>query len=383
MKVLLLDVDGVIANFGQYYLDIVEKKLGHKFTIQDLIEWNYWDVLKLSKYEKQIIDNELRASGCASRLEPYPDAIDGVKALMEVVDVRFVTAPLRGNPTWVYDRGNWLRGYFGSTMADNTIYTDNKELVFGHAFVDDKMSNLDDWAKRNSAGIPVMFVSIDNEEKQIESKSIVEMINEACDNEDFLHIFFIIEPKYYYELFDKVNSFGLFSFYSVITNKNNILEKLSKHENLNVRYYVARNPNCPIEILEKLSANKDIRIVSGVVENPNCSNDILDKLCTAKNVSILTSLAGNPNCPSEILEKIIKIPDVKSSAIINIIANKNCTDNIRFSILKDNSLYGITIFKTIITRFSTKNLKLLNNNNYNDPIRKEALLEMKRRRNAK
>jgi 5'(3')-deoxyribonucleotidase len=152
-KILLLDVDGVVANFGQYYLDIVESKLGYKYNISDLVEWNYWDVMKLSEYERQIIDHELHLPGCASRLEPHEGAVAGVLGLIEVCDVRFVTAPLRGNSTWVYDRNLWLREYFGFEVADRTIYAQDKSLIYGDIFVDDKISNLSDWR----FGVPIIW----------------------------------------------------------------------------------------------------------------------------------------------------------------------------------------------------------------------------------
>lgn len=157
-KILLLDVDGVVANFGQYYLDIVESKLGYKYNILDLVEWNYSDVMNLSKYEIEIIEHELHLPGCASRLEPHEGAVLGVLSLLEVCDVRFVTAPLRGNPTWVYDRNSWLRGYFGSEVADRTIYAQDKSLVYGDIFVDDKVSNLLGWR----FGVPIIWDQVYN-----------------------------------------------------------------------------------------------------------------------------------------------------------------------------------------------------------------------------
>ena len=53
------------------------------------------------------------------------------------------------------------------------------------------------------------------------------------------------------------------------------LEELSNDSNPNVRDYVARNPNCPVEILKKLSQDSDSYV-------RDCANESLNRIRSAQ-----------------------------------------------------------------------------------------------------
>jgi hypothetical protein len=56
---------------------------------------------------------------------------------------------------------------------------------------------------------------------------------------------------------------------AIYTKSKKILSILRQDEDNNVRYCVADNPNCPIDILRVLSKDKDSWVRYWVVRNPN------------------------------------------------------------------------------------------------------------------
>lgn len=142
---VLLDVDGVIANFGKYYLSIVAKRLGLYFMESEITKWDVGEAIGLTDAQRDLVHEELYAPGAAFALEPYPSAIQGVKNLAKIADVYFVTSPLDENPTWVYDRKRWLNRYFGEELARRQVSTADKFPIYGDVFVDDKPRNIEEW----------------------------------------------------------------------------------------------------------------------------------------------------------------------------------------------------------------------------------------------
>lgn len=155
--ILLLDVDGVIANFNQLYLDIVEHRLGKKFTVKDITEWDVGKALKLSDRELDEVHDELYAEGKAFHIVPYHGAIAAVNQLWQLYDLWFVTAPLKHSKTWDYDRRQWFLRYFGEAAAAKVIYAGRKERLSGDALVDDKLENIQEWQKANPEGISIYW----------------------------------------------------------------------------------------------------------------------------------------------------------------------------------------------------------------------------------
>ena len=106
-----------------------------------------------------------------------------------------------------------------------------------------------------------------------------------------------------------------------------LLRKLAKDKDADVKYHVASNPNTPLGILRKLtkSANSEVRV--GVAENPNIPEDVLRELVKDESVSVRWELALNSNVSSTLLimqfeyEKSLRYPDL--DVIKTLYAHKN------------------------------------------------------------
>lgn len=174
---VLLDVDGVVANF----VDETLRKLKIHFSVvadHDASDWPVWSMADYSGFRQLCFSNErpepkvisamLSAVWTqptfAAGISPYEGALDGVKSLMEIADVYFVTSPIWTSETWTYDRALWLRTYFD---IDNShiIFTSSKHLVRGDIFIDDKPETVEKW-KQHNQGLAAVWDQPYNRDRQ-------------------------------------------------------------------------------------------------------------------------------------------------------------------------------------------------------------------------
>jgi len=147
---ILLDCDGVLADFTTAFLAIGNTLAGTSYTVEDATEWD----LALPGFEpySRIIWDHVSAPGFARKLSPYPEAIEAVRVLRQLGRVRIVTTPIHSaehlircrGETFHWDRLHWLYSHFDVQPCD-VIFTAHKELVTGDVFVDDKLENVRDW----------------------------------------------------------------------------------------------------------------------------------------------------------------------------------------------------------------------------------------------
>lgn len=153
---VLLDVDGVIADFTGFYLDCVEQTTGRRYVHDDVTEWSISKALGLSNRERAETEALIERPGAALKIRELPGAVDAVKQIMALADVYFVTSPWDSNPTWSHDRREWLLLRFGD-LGKRVVHTNCKEVVVGDLLVDDKPDNLIAWSKDPRNGVPVLW----------------------------------------------------------------------------------------------------------------------------------------------------------------------------------------------------------------------------------
>ena len=159
MKRLLLDVDGVIADFPQLFLNAAEAVLDRKFdvTTKDITDWEMADTLKLGKKDRERVYRFIDRPNMAYMMNDYPGSVEAVKRLYKMATVVFVTTPFATNPTWTFDRDRWLVERFGKELGRRVIHTSLKYMVSGDVFVDDKPANVDKWRESHPAGIALLW----------------------------------------------------------------------------------------------------------------------------------------------------------------------------------------------------------------------------------
>jgi 5'(3')-deoxyribonucleotidase len=145
---VLLDVDGVICNLEDHWLEIARELIGHlphcidphasEFEQKWRIPPEYATLLSREFYTRPI-----------DMLEPLPGAIEGVVALMKSHDVHFVTTSMVPHPTWDSDRRRWFRRMFSPEAARRLCFVRYKYIVSGDFFVDDYSRNVRGWSEHN------------------------------------------------------------------------------------------------------------------------------------------------------------------------------------------------------------------------------------------
>ena len=144
--VILLDVDGVIADFKALYVECCNEANDTNFTSDHIHgTFDYALTLGLTPEQSKKTWNLLNAPDAALRIPELPGARAAVCHLSSLGDVYFVTAAPYSSPTWCHDRKEWLKKLFGEELAKKTIFTDQKHRVSGHVFVDDREDLVRRW----------------------------------------------------------------------------------------------------------------------------------------------------------------------------------------------------------------------------------------------
>lgn len=154
---VLLDVDGVLADFIGGALAIINRLFDTKHVHADITEFDIAASLGLDAHQSSMMKHAIGStSRLAAGLSVFPGAVDGVLRLREIADVYVVTSSWDSNETWEYDRKAWLRRHF-DIGHHNIVFTAAKHLVLGDVLVDDKTSTLDVWREAHPAGVAVQW----------------------------------------------------------------------------------------------------------------------------------------------------------------------------------------------------------------------------------
>lgn len=165
---LLLDVDGVLADFVSGALRVLRDISGDTIDPNTITTWEMFDSIQEShKHYREAVYHDLKGPGGCSSLPVYSGAQEGVARLRELCDVTIVTSPFYGSKTWMHERERWLEQHFGIHHHD-IIHADKKFRVHGDVFVDDKPSHLHAWSDywigmgRDKRVQPVLWDSLRN-----------------------------------------------------------------------------------------------------------------------------------------------------------------------------------------------------------------------------
>lgn len=163
MKRILLDCDGVLADFAGGFLKLVNAKFGTELVPADI--WTY-DIAEALGWAPERAEAAYRLiTDCpdfAAKLDVFPGAVDAVARLQLIAEVYVVTSPWHTQPTWCHDRTNWLWRNF-RIPAHHVIHAASKHLICGDMLVDDKTSHCDAWREAWPNGVAVQWSTPHNQ----------------------------------------------------------------------------------------------------------------------------------------------------------------------------------------------------------------------------
>ncbi len=162
---VLLDVDGVIADFLRGVLVAVQHITGRYYEPFQVTQYSIKDSIGLSNAEwKRVVEEAITTEGFAFFLDAYPGAVEAVKKLAVDHDVYFVTSPWNSSPTWVHDRSEWLVKKFGTALGRKVVHTSHKHLVVGDVLVDDVPETVQQWSNAHVGRVGVLWTLPHNQE---------------------------------------------------------------------------------------------------------------------------------------------------------------------------------------------------------------------------
>lgn len=146
---ILVDCDGVLADFATPALDIIRKLGGPRLKPSEITAWDMGSLLSDERDEdgcspRASFHASIGQYGWCSALKPFPDAADVIEELRRIGNVVCVTAPFEHSDTWPSERLRWLKKHFGFDKK-HVVQTNNKVWVPGQALADDGVHNLQDW----------------------------------------------------------------------------------------------------------------------------------------------------------------------------------------------------------------------------------------------
>lgn len=144
---LLLDVDGILANFIDPALEEVAALTGLRHHHDEVTQWDIMECLGIPDDVAEAAYARMKREGFCASLPVYPGAQEGVEMLRSVCNLYIVTSPL-GGAHWAHEREMWLWEHF-RIPGKTVISTSAKYKCVGDVFVDDKSSNLEKWSAKH------------------------------------------------------------------------------------------------------------------------------------------------------------------------------------------------------------------------------------------
>ena len=139
MTTILVDMDGVIADWGTAYGEALDEFGNRAKNIPRHHNQQSFNLTAgLTDSEANIVNLAMTYMDYAG-LNPIEGAIDALRSMADFgYDVVICTSPWLPNPTCVQDKVDWVRHHLGTGWAERTIITKDKTMVRGDYLIDDK-----------------------------------------------------------------------------------------------------------------------------------------------------------------------------------------------------------------------------------------------------
>lgn len=142
---ILLDVDGVIADYVGSLLEFIHDITGFFYDRDEITTWDIFESLKVNDATLKVIKQSwFDACGTGDicyNIKPFEGAIDFVSNLRkDGHSVVALTSQMQVS-NWAMQREQWLKDYFAFD-GDDIIFTSGKHHVQGNIFIDDSDKNV-------------------------------------------------------------------------------------------------------------------------------------------------------------------------------------------------------------------------------------------------
>jgi len=169
-KRVLLDCDGVLADFCAASFALIEQHTGDRHLPEEVTQWDLF-VAVGKPHLKPLMKETAAKSGWCLGFPIYPGAQDFVAKLQETCDVVIVTSPMT-TPYWAYERTIWLEQHF-SIPKGRIVHTEGKQYVKGDVLIDDADENCFKWHKEFPEALTLLWDAPYNRQVDLAGTGIV------------------------------------------------------------------------------------------------------------------------------------------------------------------------------------------------------------------
>lgn len=148
---VMLDVDGVLADYTSSVVAWVNAKCDTAYTVKDVTGWDILKALNVPEsVQQQFWDEITTAPDWCYNLKPYPWAKTLVQVLgshPNVGELTICTSPMSGKH-WAGERLQWLYDYLRIPLTRVVLASNKAKHVQGDVLVDDSPKHVNAWASQ-------------------------------------------------------------------------------------------------------------------------------------------------------------------------------------------------------------------------------------------
>lgn len=137
MKLILIDQDGVLADFEQSVKSIWQNRYGVPLPLSK--DRKHFYLHQELPHHAENLNNIYAEPGFFENLPPISGAINALHELLDAgLDVRICTAPINAYRHCVSEKFAWVERHLGHEWIKRIILTKDKTWVRGDILIDDK-----------------------------------------------------------------------------------------------------------------------------------------------------------------------------------------------------------------------------------------------------
>jgi len=174
-KSIAIDMDGVIANTAEQFLNWYEMKHGVRIPREKLQGVSELDALPNQAARKYVFEH-----GFFRGVPVMEGAIDAVQELMKYFDVYIVSAAMEF-PQSLAEKYEWLKEYFPFIHWKNIIFCGDKSIINTDYMIDDHVKNLDVCKGRPFLFTAAHNIAIDRHTRVNNWKEVIELLKAEID----------------------------------------------------------------------------------------------------------------------------------------------------------------------------------------------------------
>lgn len=157
---VLVDVDGVLADFTPVAVQAIETVTGKPFAREGRNEWDLF--AGLTREQDSAVWQLIGQPGVVARMELLPGARDLMGALRDLAEEVYVVTSAPDLPHWHKERLWWLWEHL-QVPRKKVVFASEKHIIRADAIIDDRPATVERWLEEHSAGLGILYACLETE----------------------------------------------------------------------------------------------------------------------------------------------------------------------------------------------------------------------------